>query len=891
MLIVVRTLFHAYYQARQLEQLSQEQFVPVFASSDIQIYPFQIAAASFALRSPYQKGAVLCDEAGMGKSHEAMLVINQKWLEGCSRILLVIPNVDLLQQWTEMLERFYTVPYVVLTNRDQWRQNTSPDTPNAFIQDALVITTYDFAADNEDAAKVVNWDLAVFEEANALTGVYQEGNKQAKALKRIAGESFKLLLTGTPIEKNIMDLYGLIWFIDETLLPGEKEFLARYLRRPENYPELSSQVSRYCFRTLRSQAKRYAKVPERVLMTVEYTPSPQERKLYELLNAYINYREKKAFPEMDPYDLALRLLGLLGSSTAAILQTIKGVIKRLEQMENTQDELAQWQEIQAVAESITQDAKATELLTVLKQGFALMKKVSAKRKAVIFTESVETQKMLQRLLSQEYTTLSYNGSTDYSVIRRFKEEGEVLISTDNGAKGFNLEDSAFVVHYDLLYNTLKMEQRIDRCHRLGQQCDVLSVAFIDKNNFADVRKLELVNKRMLVTNGVFGITDDVLGGFTDDVKGAFSVIAQRLRSKAQVERDFQCTLATYEEDNRHTVAAAENVLFTTFTKELADKVKLSPRYIDRKARELNNALWEVAKWFFERYNEKNTDCRFVIDESRRTITATTYDQLPVLFYYWTGSRNRPYRSQKVYGMSKDFKPKAGQITLSSVIGRGILHELECSDTGSLTVPDIEEPCEIGLYSVTLTSASSRTERAVLCGRTESGNVLDEDACKEILSLPVQDSTQEGHSAPHWLKHGSRPHVLDELVPIQQLLAAEMDKLSPAQADEMERMKQQVSADKAVLSRELNALDSQVQQAQAELEAVTGDRLKRLSAQKRVTQLRQEYMKRQESQFFDAMRLDVELEEKIKSFAEKEKLTAKVQREFVVVIDKNAKENS
>lgn len=886
MLIVVRTLFHAYYQARQLEQLSQEQFVPVFASSDIQIYPFQIAAASFALRSPYQKGAVLCDEAGMGKSHEAMLVINQKWLEGCSRILLVIPNVDLLQQWTEMLERFYTVPYVVLTNRDQWRQNTSPDTPNAFIQDALVITTYDFAADNEDAAKVVNWDLAVFEEANALTGVYQEGNKQAKALKRIAGESFKLLLTGTPIEKNIMDLYGLIWFIDETLLPGEREFLARYLRRPENYPELSSQVSRYCFRTLRSQAKRYAKVPERVLMTVEYTPSSQERKLYELLNAYINYREKKAFPEMDSYDLALRLLGLLGSSTAAILQTIKGVIKRLEQMENTQEELAQWQEIQAVAESITQDAKATELLTVLKQGFALMKKVSAKRKAVIFTESVETQKMLQRLLSQEYTTLSYNGSTDYSVIHRFKEEGEVLISTDNGAKGFNLEDSAFVIHYDLLYNTLKMEQRIDRCHRLGQQCDVLSVAFIDKNNFADVRKLELVNKRMLVTNGVFGITDDVLGGFTDNVKGAFPVIAQRLRSKAQVEQDFQCTLDTYEEDNRHTVAAAEDVLFTTFTKELADKVKLSPQYIDRKAQELNNALWEVAKWFFERYNEKNTDCRFVIDESRRIITATNYDQLPVLFYYWTGSRNRPYRSQKVYGMSKDFKPKAGQITLSSIIGRGILHELECSDTGSLTVPDIEEPCEIGLYSVTLTSASSRTERSVLCGRTESGNVLDEDACKEILSLPVQDYIQEGHSAHHWLKHGSRPHGLDELVPTKKLLVAEMEKLSPAQADEMERMKQQVSADKAALSRELNALDSQVQQAQAELEAVTGDRLQRLALQKKVTKLRQEYMKRQESQFFDAMRLDMDLEEKIKTFAEKEKLTAKVQREFVVTIRRN-----
>ena len=222
---MLQTPFHAYYKARLLEQLPEaEQFIPVFASSGIEIYPFQIAAASFALRSPYQKGAVLCDEAGMGKSHEAMLVINQKWLEGYSRILLVIPNADLLHQWMEMLERFYTVPYVVLTSRKEWQAHSAPDHPNAFIQDAIVITTYDFAADNEEAAKVVNWDLTVFEEANALSPVYQEDNKQAKALKRIAGDSFKLLLTGTPIEKNIMDLYGLIWFIDERCCREKKSF-------------------------------------------------------------------------------------------------------------------------------------------------------------------------------------------------------------------------------------------------------------------------------------------------------------------------------------------------------------------------------------------------------------------------------------------------------------------------------------------------------------------------------------------------------------------------------------------------------------------------------------------------------------------------------------------
>ena len=602
---------------------------------------------------------------------------------------------------------------------------------------------------------------------------------------------------------------------------------------------------------------------ERVLLTVEYTPGKAERQLYDLLYAYINQPEKRAFPEMNQYDLALRLLGLLGSSTAAILQTIKGIVKRLQGLENAADELSQWQEIQTAAESIPQDAKAGELLTVLKQGFSLMKKTGAKQKAVIFTESVETQKMLQNLLSDRYRTLAYNGSADYSVIRQFKEDGEVLISTDNGAKGFNLEEAAFIIHYDLPYNTLKLEQRIDRCHRLGQENDVLSVAFIDKNNFADVRKLELVNKRMLVTDGVFGITDDVLGGFTDDVKAAFPVIAQQLRPRAQIEQAYRQTLSTHEEDNRQTVSAAEDILFTTFTKELADKVKINPKYVNRRGQELNNDLWEITKWFFTRYNEKNDDCRFVIDETTRTITATEYRELPVLFYYWTGSRNRPYRSQKMYGMAKDFKPKAGQITLSSIIGRGILHELECANEGVLTIPTVQAPCQIALYTVTLVSGSSRTEHAVLCGLTDSGKALDDAACRSIFDLPVESSTEDERRSPHWLKGTSRPHPLDRLVPSDKMMAEQLERLSPAQAEEMERMRQQVSADKAALSRELNTLDSQVQQAQAELEAVTGDRLKRLAAQKKINQLRQEYMKHQESQFFDAMRLDMELEEKMK----------------------------
>lgn len=539
-----------------------------------------------------------------------------------------------------------------------------------------------------------------------------------------------------------------------------------------------------------------------------------------------------------------------------------------------------------LAQSITQDSKAKELINVLKQCFSLIKKTGAKQKAVIFTESIETQKMLYDILSKEYKTFIYNGNTDFSGIQQFKTIGEILISTDNGAKGFNLQESAFIIHYDLPYNTLKMEQRIDRCHRLGQENDVLSVAFIDKNNLADVRKLELVNKRMLVTDGVFGITDDIIGGFTDDINIALPVIAERLRHKTQIENDFQQILNINEKDNKQIVSNAENILFTTFTKELADKVKISPRYINKKVEELNNSLWEVVKYFFETYNNQNADCFFEIDNEKRTITATNYNELPVLFYYWTGSRNKSYRSQKVYSMAKDFKPKSGQITLSSIIGKGILHELECANQGKVIIDNSQykiEGCQIGLYTVTITDGKNEKEYSVLCGITEGGNVLNDTECRKILDLPVIQYIDNEHKSPHWLKNNTNKHKLDEFVPKDSLRANYTQKTSPAKTEEIDRMKQMIANKKAQISREINKLDSKIREVTATLETVTSDRLKRLSLQKKVNQLRQEYMKREENQFFDAMRLDLELEEQIKAFMGNEKIDISIVRDFIVEV--------
>lgn len=190
----------------------------------------------------------------MGKSHEAMLVVGQYWQTGKTRILICIPNGDLLLQWVELVERYYSIPTIAINTKYEMDAGENP-----FQQEGIVLSTYDYVAKHEEMAAAISWDLTVFEEATALSTVYQEGSKQARALHRVAGNAFKLLLTGTPIEKNIMDLYGLIWFIDARILPDEQSFLRHYLRRPEYYPELAGRVSPYCFRTLRTQVKQYAK--------------------------------------------------------------------------------------------------------------------------------------------------------------------------------------------------------------------------------------------------------------------------------------------------------------------------------------------------------------------------------------------------------------------------------------------------------------------------------------------------------------------------------------------------------------------------------------------------------------------------------------------------------
>ena len=566
--------YSALIEAKRLEDLSNDKnLLPVYASSTAKILPYQIAAARFALRSDFLKGCILCDEGSLAKTYEALLVAGQKWYEGKENILVVLPP-NLVTQWKRKLDRDFTLPYVFWNN-----------TKNIPDEDGIVLTTYDCAIRHADKVKERDWDLAIFDEADVLANYTKD---TTVILKNAVREAYKLLLTPTPITKDIRDIYGLIHFIDESILPDVDWFYKRYFRKPENYPELTGWVSQFCFRTLKAQATEYVNFSRRLPITVDYPLIPEEKELYKLISTYITSDDKAAYPEIDEYNLNLLFFKTLSSSPQAFVNMISPAIQRTYGLEK-----ATLLHIQKLASAIKINSKTTQLLKILKTVFNHLKAMKVNQKAIVFVDNNTTLDNLYMIFRQNgYNTLKYK---DNDTLEQFRnnEDIQILVTTDTAAKGLDIEYCPVVVNYDMIYNSIQMEQRICRCHRQGQNSDVLVINLLSHENFADVRMLELINKRTLQFNGIFGMSDDIVGNFDTKIKN----VLKDLRHRDEVAKAFKENLSTHRKENEQLVENLEDILFTTFTKSIADKITVTPAYIEEKTAEVNNDLWELVKYY------------------------------------------------------------------------------------------------------------------------------------------------------------------------------------------------------------------------------------------------------------------------------------------------------
>ncbi|GFE56813.1 SNF2-related protein [Geobacter sp. AOG1] len=453
------TAYHAKYYAHELTKRcssdSLEKLAASLADAQVDLNPHQVDAALFAFRSPLSRGAILADEVGLGKTIEAGIVLSQIWAERKRKILIIVPS-SLRKQWNqELLEKFF-LPSTILESKS-FNQEVKLGKRNPFEQTEIVITSYQFARNKAEQVKNIKWDLVVIDEAHRLRNVYKTSNKIARTIKDILTHAPKLLLTATPLQNSLMELYGLVSFVDEYVFGDIKSYKNQFARLSNeiNFDDLKTRIAPICKRTLRRQVLEYIKYTNRIPITQEFVPTQDETVLYDMVSEYLRRENIQALPASQRSLMTLVLRKLLASSTFAIAGALDSIVTRLKaKLKNTEikvpveDELAddfeildeikdEWEEdeleerltkedietiqqeitdleaFRDLAVSISENAKGTSLIQALKAGFTKAEALGASKKAIIFTESRRTQNYLVRVLSEtehQGKIVLFNGS-------------------------------------------------------------------------------------------------------------------------------------------------------------------------------------------------------------------------------------------------------------------------------------------------------------------------------------------------------------------------------------------------------------------------------------------------------------------------------------------------
>ncbi len=347
------TDYQAKYFAHELTKRcasdSLEKLSSTLSNAQVDLNPHQIEAALFAFKSPLSKGAILADEVGLGKTIEAGLVLSQKWAERKRKILLIMPS-SLRKQWNSELQEKFFLPSIILEKKS-FNQIIKDGNLNPFNQeDAIVICSYHFAKAQASYIKQTPFDLVVIDEAHRLRNVYKTSNKIARVIKDAIQEYPKLLLTATPLQNSLLELYGLTSIIDDHIFGDLNSFKANYAKvsreqdiyeselgqvepKQEMFADLRNRLQPICKRTLRRQVLEYINYKDRKPITQDYVPTEQEIQLYDGMTEYLQRPRLYALPFSQRQLMTLILRKLLASSSFAIASTLDGLVFKLEKME------------------------------------------------------------------------------------------------------------------------------------------------------------------------------------------------------------------------------------------------------------------------------------------------------------------------------------------------------------------------------------------------------------------------------------------------------------------------------------------------------------------------------------------------------------------------------
>jgi ERCC4-related helicase len=647
--------YWAWLLQRKAASGSVESLASTLVDAQVDLNPHQVEAALFACQNPLSKGVILADEVGLGKTIEAGLVISQRWAERRRRILIIVP-ANLRKQWhQELLDKFGLEPLILESKN--YNALRKQGTANPFEATAPVICSYPFARTKADDIKRIAWDLAVLDEAHRVRNVYKPSNVIGRTLRdALADVHSKVLLTATPLQNSLLELYGLVSFIDERVFGSLDSFRAQFgqIGKAQNFEALRSRLAPMCKRTLRRDVQQFVSYTQRRAIVQEFTPNDDERQLATLVADYLRRPDLQALPNSQRSLISMVLWKLLASSTHAIAGAMETMANRLQKLlapttepANLADALDQdfeafdetadeWSEdaeappgdgaadntLQAVAAELAElrgfvelarrirdNAKGQALLQGIERAFTELDNLQAPRKAIIFTESRQTQNYLLTLLEgtpygegivlfngtnsdaraqaiyrdwlqrhdgTDRISGSKTADTRAALVEHFRDRGTVMIATEAGAEGINLQFCSLVVNYDLPWNPQRIEQRIGRCHRYGQKHDVVVVNFVDRSNEADARVYELLEQKFKLFDGVFGASDEVLGaiGSGVDVERRIAEIYRTCRNNEQIRTSFEQLQLDLSGEINEAMVRTRQMLLENFDDEVHEKVRV-----------------------------------------------------------------------------------------------------------------------------------------------------------------------------------------------------------------------------------------------------------------------------------------------------------------------------
>jgi len=765
-------------------------------NSKINLNPHQIQAALFAFKAPISKGVILCDEVGLGKTIEAGIVISQYWHERKRNILIISP-ASLLRQWSSELSDKFDLETIIIDSKTFHQMQKSGQINPLIQKNKISIMSINFASRVDEFIKKANFDLVVIDEAHKLRNVTNSSNIMSNKIKDAISSYKKLLLTATPIQNNLLELYGLSTIIDENIF-GDKDFFKfKYISNFElNKEELQERLSRFVHRTLRKQVSKYINYPKRLTQTFNFSPSDDEVLLYDSITELIQSNPSFGTGKSQTTFISIVLRKLLSSSTKAVINTLQNIEARLRltlqnknkdddfetifendevliedevlnisedessndfDLKKIENELLLVRKCIKVAKEIKIDKKTERLLDAINYLFGTYINEGRSKKILIFTESRKTQDYLfDYLQTNNYINLlKFNGSNNEpdqnkilqewlnipensihhsnskatnmraSIIEKFRNDAEIMIATEAGAEGLNLQFCSMVINYDLPWNPQRVEQRIGRSHRYGQKNDVIVINFLNTSNLIDQRIYDLLETKFHIFDEVFGSSDEILGRLDDEVnfdKKIFEIY-RTCRSPKEINEAFEKLQDEFKYDIEKELKKTTDILVSNFDEQLQNRFDSLLYVTERNISQLQRDFSRICKHQLNNISHFVDDFTFEVKTDSPIISKGFYSlSKPV-------EKHILLRPNDSFGKLIIQNAKNSENTGNSISFNLTNHKFKVSEFEKLIGSK-------GLLSVSKLRIDSfeSEEYLLLTGRLENGSFLDQESCEKLLTL-------------------------------------------------------------------------------------------------------------------------------------------------------------